>query len=103
RLSASPIEQRSQLILPYIGNAGSGKTHLLSFVRREAVARGMQFVLVDMTDVKDFWSTVTLGYLDSLSRRVNGGATQLETVLGKLIAISLRDPHAEQTVERLAG
>lgn len=103
RLLASPPGQRSQLILPYLGNAGSGKTHLLSFVRREAIARGMQFVLIDMTDVKDFWSTVTLGYLESLSRRVNDGVSQLETVLRKLVAISSMDAHPEQTVTRLAG
>ncbi|MGZ0170286.1 MAG: ATP-binding protein [Planctomycetales bacterium] len=37
-----------------VGSGGSGKTHLLSHVRREALARRVGFVMVDMTDVRDF-------------------------------------------------
>lgn len=74
-LSSSRESQEAQLIVGYVGNPGSGKTHFLSFVRREALARGMQFVLVDMTDVRDFWSTVSLGYLESLGRPSTGSCT----------------------------
>jgi hypothetical protein len=50
------------------GSAGFGKTHLVSSIRREALAAGAGFVLIDMTDVRDFWETVLLGYLESLQK-----------------------------------
>jgi hypothetical protein len=81
-------QQRSQLGMVYAGNPGSGKTHFLGFVRREAFTRGMHFVLVDMTDVKDFWSTLILGYLDSLGRAAAGKRTQLQLVLQRLLDLS---------------
>jgi hypothetical protein len=55
-----------------IGTGGSGKTHLLSWLRREAVAKGFAFVLVDMTDVNNFWDTVCLAYKSSLEKPLNG-------------------------------
>ena len=48
-----------------VGPAGTGKTHLLSSVRRDRSGNTV-FILVDMTDVRDFWETVLLGYLNSL-------------------------------------
>ena len=37
-----------------LGPGGSGKTHLLRFLRREAAARGMTFLFADMTGVRGF-------------------------------------------------
>jgi len=59
---SSPLGQ------PLLGPAGSGKTHLLGFVRRETLARGMFFILADMTDVGDFWDTVLLATCVRFSR-----------------------------------
>lgn len=47
----------SPLGLVVIGAGGAGKTHLLTALRRSAVERASFFVLVDMTDVHDFWET----------------------------------------------
>src|SRR6478609_7965876 len=69
---ASPVGQ------PLLGPAGSGKTHLLGFVRRETLARGMYFILADMTDVADFWDTVLLGYLRSLQQQLADGRRQVD-------------------------
>ena len=89
-LSAAPAGQHgSQLGLVYVGNPGAGKTHFLSFVRRQAFARGLHFVLVDMTDVRDFWSTLVLGYLDSLGRPSVGNRTQLQLVLQRFVELGV--------------
>ena len=77
---SSPLGQ------PLLGPAGSGKTHLLGFVRRETLARGMFFILADMTDVGDFWDTVLLGYLRSLQQKLSGGKRQVDHWLVQMIA-----------------
>src|SRR5690349_4004129 len=51
-----------------VGGGGTGKTHLLGTFRREAALRKAGFILVDMTDVRDFWETVLQGYLDSIQQ-----------------------------------
>jgi len=77
---ASPLGQ------PLLGPAGSGKTHLLGFVRRETLGRGMYFILADMTDVADFWDTVLLGYLRSLQQQLSDGKRQVDHWLVRMIA-----------------
>jgi ABC-type lipoprotein export system ATPase subunit len=74
----------SPLGLPILGQGGSGKTHLLSMARRESLARGHFFVLADMTDIREFWETVLVGYIRSLDQRV-GSVTQATRLLAKLI------------------
>jgi hypothetical protein len=79
RSSASPLG------IPLLGPAGSGKTHLLGVLRREALARGMYFILADMTDVADFWETVLLGYLRSLQQPLGDGRRQVDHWLDRMI------------------
>jgi hypothetical protein len=87
RLARLQLDTRppSPLGLPLLGTAGSGKTHLLSTIRREAFERGLYFALVDMTDVRDFWETVLLGYLRSLPHEC-AGVPQFARLLGNLSA-----------------
>lgn len=54
-----------------VGPAGVGKTHLLSAMRQYALSQGFGFILVDMTDVRDFWETVLQGYVSSLQEEVD--------------------------------
>ena len=54
------------------GKGGSGKTHLLGRFRAECARRHAVFVMVDMTDVHDFWQTVLLGFVMSLLQPVDG-------------------------------
>lgn len=68
-----------------VGQAGSGKTHLLGQVRREVINRGGTFLLADLTDVRDLWETVLQGAVTSLTRRLPTGGNQLERVLDKLL------------------
>ncbi|HKV42865.1 MAG TPA: ATP-binding protein, partial [Blastocatellia bacterium] len=99
---SSAERQDSQLGVVYVGDPGAGKTHFLSFVRREAFALGLNFVLVDMTDVRDFWPTIALGYLESLGRYLGGKRTQLEVVLGKLVELGQPDLEPLEYVDFVA-
>lgn len=67
------------------GTGGAGKTHLLSRMRAEAIRQQCVFVLVDMTDVHDFWETVAIGYTSSLQEAYSGELTQSQFILRKLI------------------
>jgi hypothetical protein len=79
--SASPLG------IPLLGPAGSGKTHLLGVLRRQALARKMYFILVDMTDVADFWETVSLGYLRSLQQPLADGRRQVDHWLERMLTL----------------
>ena len=68
-----------------VGDGGTGKTHLLGAFRRKAARRASAFVLVDMTDVRDFWETVLQGYIDSLQQRYEGHLFQHQCILRNLI------------------
>jgi GTPase SAR1 family protein len=90
---ASPL---SPLGWPLLGAGGVGKTHLLSVLRRQAIDRKIAFVLVDMTDVHDFWQTVLLGYLSSLQQACEEGRFQYETILMRFIdTLNPREPVGE--------
>ncbi|MGD1862010.1 MAG: AAA family ATPase [Leptolyngbyaceae cyanobacterium] len=60
------------------GVSGSGKTHLLSVIRQQATAQDMFFVLVDMTDIRDFWETTLEGYVSSLQEEHTDGTRQFQ-------------------------
>lgn len=77
----------SPLGVPLLGPAGSGKTHLLGVLRRQALLRNMYFILVDMTDVADFWETVSLGCLRSLQQPLADGRRQIDQWLDRMIAL----------------
>ncbi|MGE3775672.1 MAG: AAA family ATPase, partial [Pirellulaceae bacterium] len=84
-----------------VGAAGSGKTHWLSVCRRHAVGRGVGFILVDMTDVRDFWSTVLQGYLDSLQQEYEPGKFQQQSLLEKFLGLFKFDVPVERALELL--
>lgn len=77
----------SPLGVPLVGPAGSGKTHLLGMLRREALAHQAYFVLADMTDVADFWETVSLGYLRSLQQPLADGRRQVDHWLERMVQL----------------
>ena len=78
-------ESNSPLGMILVGSAGSGKTHLLSALRRYALGHQISFVLVDMTDVHDFWTTTLQGYVDSLQQPEADGIPQFHKLLDFLI------------------
>ena len=86
-----------------VGSGGSGKTHLLSHVRREAMSRRVGFVLVDMTDVRDFWETVAAGYLNSLQQPVDDDRFQFQVLLENFIALLNPNSSAARVMQQLAA
>jgi len=78
-------EPNSPLGMILVGSAGAGKTHLLSALRRYALSHDISFVLVDMTDIHDFGTTVLQGYVDSLQEAEADNVPQFHKLLDFLI------------------
>ncbi|GGT23546.1 ATP-binding protein [Nonomuraea spiralis] len=78
RPDASPIGVVVQ------GQRGTGKTHLLGWLRERAQREGGYFVLVGLLDAKGFWESIVVSLLDSLSRPRYDGQTQLAVLLDRL-------------------
>ena len=67
-----------------VGPAGYGKTHLIGELRRRICSSDGWFVLLDFIGIKDFWSSVALGFLNSLQVRMPGNKTQYDQLIIKL-------------------
>ena len=85
-----------------VGDGGSGKTHLLGTFRREAARRKCAFVLVDMTDVRNFWETVLQGYLDSLQQAYDDEISQSQLILRNIIDLLGSNKPVAQVVSKMA-
>lgn len=83
---ATRPDKHAPLGVPLVGEAGAGKTHLLGALRKLAYERGAGFVLVDMTDVHDFWATAQLGFLNALQKPGANGRQQFRDILQHLYA-----------------
>jgi len=73
------------------GSGGTGKTHLLNAVQDRLVELGFGFILVDMTDVRDFWETVAQGYITSLQNVLTDGRMQYAILIERLIKSLTKD------------
>ncbi|BDD83971.1 ATPase [Tsukamurella pulmonis] len=63
------------------GNAGTGKTHLLTRFRSEVQAAGHYFVLLELLDASDFWRAALTSLRSSLLRPARDHETQLGQLL----------------------
>jgi hypothetical protein len=79
---ASPDASPIGLVLE--GRQGSGKTHLLGWVREQVQHRGGYFFLISLLDGRNFWDGLLVFLLDGLAREVPGGETQLRLLLRRL-------------------
>ncbi|MFH1137688.1 MAG: DUF87 domain-containing protein [Pseudomonadota bacterium] len=96
------LEEASPLGWVVLGPAGSGKTHLLGGLRQAALRFRAFFIMVDLTDVRDFFDTVLLGFLNSL--REPEEAPQSRSLLAGLLRfLGQAAETAEANVARLAG
>ncbi|GAA4044577.1 ATP-binding protein [Nonomuraea soli] len=68
------------------GIRGTGKTHLLGWLRERTQAEGGYFFLVGLLDAKGFWESVVISLLEGLARPSADGRTQLAAFLAKLAA-----------------
>ncbi|MFC0533903.1 ATP-binding protein [Phytohabitans kaempferiae] len=66
------------------GRAGTGKTHLLGWVRQQVQKQGGYFFLISLLDSRNFWDGLLVLMLDSLARQVPEGGTQLNLLLRRL-------------------
>ncbi|WP_433242678.1 helicase HerA domain-containing protein [Streptosporangium sp. CA-135522] len=66
------------------GQRGSGKTHLLGWVRERIQQEGGYFFLVGLLDARTFWESTLVSMLDGLSRDGSEGESQLKILLRRL-------------------
>ncbi|GHJ48788.1 ATPase [Catellatospora sp. TT07R-123] len=66
------------------GQAGSGKTHLLGWVREQTQLKGGYFFLVGLLDGGYFWKSTALAFLDGLYRPYREQRSQLAVFLDRL-------------------
>jgi hypothetical protein len=78
-----------------VGPAGYGKTHLIGELRRRIWVMEGWFVLLDFVGIKDFWTSVALGFLNSLGVRMPDGRLQYDRLVLNLA--SLLNIHQEMT------
>jgi len=66
------------------GQRGTGKTHLLGWLREQVQAADGYFFLVGLLNPAEFWQSTVLSVLDGLTRQVKHRQPQLTTLLARL-------------------
>ncbi|MCU1656960.1 MAG: hypothetical protein JWO57_1616, partial [Pseudonocardiales bacterium] len=84
---AKASKDASPLGLVLKGRRGSGKTHLLGWVRQQIQDQGGYFFLVSLLDAKGFWESVLASMTDGFFRAVPGSDTQLRLFLRRLSSV----------------
>jgi hypothetical protein len=96
RLKASE-DFTSPIGIVFVGAGGTGKTHLLSAIRKYAFSQNIGFVLADMTAVvNSFWDTVLQGYVNSLQEGGIDGTPQFKRIIESLIDLTDSPTSVEQ-------
>ncbi len=83
---AKASRRSSPIGLVVRGQRGSGKTHLLGWVRRQAQREGGYFFVVDLDQAAEFWPGVLLAVQRDLLLANGSGESQLTTLLARLAA-----------------
>ncbi len=83
---AAASDGASPIGLALEGQRGSGKTHLLGWLRQQAQAGGGYFFLVSLLSAQQFWFSVLRSMLDGLARPVPGSDSQLRLLMRRLSA-----------------
>ncbi|MEV6848250.1 ATP-binding protein [Actinoplanes sp. NPDC051411] len=82
--SAEDSPDASPVGLVLEGRQGTGKTHLLGWVREQVQERGGYFFLIGLLDGRRFWDGLLVFLLDGLAREMPDGQTQLNLLLRRL-------------------
>ncbi|WP_045878343.1 DUF87 domain-containing protein [Pseudofrankia sp. DC12] len=80
------------------GQAGTGKTHLLGWVRERVHAAGGYFFLVGPLGGTPFWESVLASVVDGLTREIDGHDTQLRVFLRRLATLISAPPEVTAVV-----
>jgi hypothetical protein len=86
-----------------VGPKGFGKTPLIGELRRQIWEREDWFVLLDFIGIKDFWSSVALGFLNSLQVRMADGTTQYDRLVLRIAKLLGIDEKLTTTAEQWRG
>jgi hypothetical protein len=86
-----------------VGPKGFGKTHLIGELRRQVREKDGWFVLLDFVGIKDFWSSVALGFLNSLQVRMPDGKTQHDRLVLRVAKLLKIDEALTSVAERWRG
>ncbi|GAA0383157.1 ATPase [Acrocarpospora corrugata] len=78
----SPVTSPIGVVLE--GGAGSGKTHLMSWVREQAIQRDGYFFLMGILDARNFWESAVVSIQDGLARVGTDEENQLKRFLRNL-------------------
>ena len=70
--------------LCFVGPTGVGKTHLLREFRHEAALHRANFVVSDLTDIREFWAQLAMHYLQAMRKRMDG-VSQFQRILEVLL------------------
>lgn len=90
---------RSPMGVVIQGVVGSGKTHLLGWVRRRVQSDGGYFFLVGLLDGDAFWQSVAIAMLEGMHRDRLGKESQLRSFLRTLCAkAGVREETAEAVI-----
>ncbi|SCF49511.1 AAA-like domain-containing protein [Micromonospora matsumotoense] len=92
---AEASEDSSPIGLVLEGRHGTGKTHLLGWVRDRVQQKGGYFFLIGLLDGRNFWDGVLVFLLDGLAREMPDGDTQLRVLLRRL-ASRIGAPRADR-------
>ena len=84
-----------------VGPAGLGKTHLIGELRRRVWQNGGFFVLLDLVGIKDFWSSVALGFLNSLQVRTADTQRQYDILILRIAKALSLEPQLREISSRL--
>src|ERR1700730_12587195 len=101
--TANPDPDDEPLGRVIVGPKGFGKTHLIGELRRQVWEREGWFVLLDFIGIKDFWSSVALGFLNSLQVRMADGKTQYDRLVLRVAKLLEIDEELTTTPERWRG
>ncbi|MET7396355.1 DUF87 domain-containing protein [Dactylosporangium sp. NPDC005572] len=70
------------------GQRGSGKTHLLGWVREKVQRQDGYFFLVSLLEGTRFWHSVAHSMINGLARRIDDQETQLRTFLSRVTLLT---------------
>lgn len=86
-----------------LGAAGRGKTHLIGELRRRVWDADGWFVLLNFIGVNQFWSSVALGFLNSLQVKRSDGQTQYYRLVLKLASLLELQGQLSEIARRYQG
>jgi hypothetical protein len=83
--------------------AGRGKTHLMGELRRRVWECKGTFILLDLVGIKEFWSSVALGFLNSLQVRMPDDRTQYDRLIMRILSTLSLQSQLTDIAARLRG